>query len=237
MVVTPRLAAHADLWRRAALLTILCVGIVGVATSTTLHTALLQVLTASEEVIGRHPIAGAFLFVLCAAISAMLAFISVAVIVPIAVFTWGAPFSMLLLWIGWMAGGVLSYTIGRFFGRAVIGWIASAATLRKFESRVRRDAPFALVLLFQFALPSEIPGYLLGTVRYPFHKYLLALAIAELPYTVATIYLSKSLVESRISTIALTGLALISLSVGAVYLLRRHTSAAEPSSGGSQASA
>ena len=224
MSLVKKMAPHADLWRRAALLCLLCIAIGAIATSDTLHSILLGVLTESKDVIGRYPTAGAFLFVLCSALSAMLAFISVAVIVPIAVFTWGTTISMLLLWLGWIAGGALSFAAGRGFGRPLLRWAVSEATLQKFESHVHRDMPFLVVLLFQAAVPSEIPGYLLGTVGYRFDRYLLALAIAELPYAFATVVLSESLVGNRSWMLLTGGAMLIAISVGAVILLRRRSS-------------
>ncbi len=218
------MAPHADLWRRAALLCLMCVAIGGLVTSETLHSILLGILSESKSVIEHYPIAGAFLFVLCAALSAMLAFVSVVVIVPVAVYTWGMPMSLALLWIGWIAGGALSYAIGRAFGRPILSWAVSAATLQKFESHVHRDMPFFVVVLFQVAVPSEIPGYLLGTVGYRFDRYLLALAIAELPIAAATILLGESVVASRFWTMWLGGAVLLVVSVGAIALFK-HKSA------------
>ena len=36
-----------------------------------------------------------------------------------------------------------------------------------------------MILLLQLAVPSEIPGYVLGSLRYRFPAYFLALALAE----------------------------------------------------------
>ena len=83
------------------------------------------------------------------------------------------------------------------------------------------EAPFWLVLLLQLALPSEIPGYVLGLARYSFPRYLLALSLAELPYTVATVYLGTAFLERRGAVILAAGLSVALLSVVAFYLLRR----------------
>ena len=120
--------------RRVALLAAACVVLAAVALSSAVHGLLLHLLGATESIIERHALLGAVTFVVLAAVSAMLAFISVAVLVPAAVYAWGAPTSIGLLWLGW------------------------------------------------------IPGYVLGLVRYPVARYLLALAVAELPFTVATVY-------------------------------------------------
>ena len=210
-------AQHAVVWRRAAILALLCIALAAIAASDILHAALLELLAASKAVIVQHPVQGALLFVLLAAASAMFAFVSMAIVAPVAVFAWGEPLSMLLLWIGWILGGVAAYGVARFLGRAVVRWLTANAALRRLEKRVHRDAPFGLVLLFQLALPSEIPGYVLGLVRYRFPLYLLALALGELPYAIATVYLGSSFVQAQSFVVLAVGLALAALSVGAFY--------------------
>ena len=136
-------------------------------------------------------------FVVASALSAILAFFSSAIIVPAAVHAWGAPLTMLLLWTGWTVGGMGTYAVGRWLGRPVVKAMISEATLDQFEHRITTRAPFGLVLLFQFALPSEVPGSVLGLVRYSFAKYMAALTITELPYAVGTVYLGESFLEQR----------------------------------------
>jgi uncharacterized membrane protein YdjX (TVP38/TMEM64 family) len=50
---------------------------------------------------------------------------------------------------------------------------------------------------------------------------MLALALAELPYTIATVYLGAGFVTARTGMVLTVGFALAGLSVGAFYLLRR----------------
>ena len=200
---------------------VLTIGLAALATSDGLHTALVEVLAASDAIITGHPVVGIVLFVAWAAASAMLAFASVAVLLPVAVYTWGTPTSIALLWVGWTLGGVCSYAAGRYLGRAVIKWLSVEALLHRLEGRMGPATPFGLVLLFQLALPSEIPGYFLGLVRYSFPRYLLALALVELLYAVAMVYLGAGFVERRTDVILVTGAAVALLSVAASYALRR----------------
>jgi uncharacterized membrane protein YdjX (TVP38/TMEM64 family) len=135
----------------------------------------------------------------------MVAFFSTAVIVPVAIHTWGSGLTIALLWAGWMIGGILAYSVGRFLGRPVVNRLTNGAALVRFENRITARAPFSLVLLFQLALPSEVPGYLLGLVRYRFWKYLLILGIGELPYAVGTVYLGESFVRRRTNMLLALG--------------------------------
>lgn len=208
-------------YKRAAILLALCAILAGIASSSDLHEALLGVLAVTEDIIGQHPLAGAAAFVVLAAISAMFTFVSIAVIVPAAVFAWGPAASIGLLWLGWILGGATTYGIGKVFGRPVVRWLTAGEALRRLESRIPDDAPLWLITLLQLALPSEIPGYVLGLVRYPFSRYILALALAELPYTFATVYLGASFVEGRVGLILITGALIALLSLVTFHALRR----------------
>lgn len=213
---------HGAVWRRAAFLALLCIVFAAITASDELHAAMLEVLAASRDVIVGHPVQGVLLFVLFAAISAMFLFVSIAFVVPVAVYVWGELFSMLLLWLGWIIGGAVAYGIARYLGRPVVHWLTSDRALRRIERRIRPDMPFGLILLFQLALPSEIPGYVLGLARYPIGKFLLARALAEVPFTIATVYLGTGFVSARSSFVLAVGLSIALLSVGAFYFLRKH---------------
>ncbi len=204
---------------------LLCVTLAMLAQSDVLHMALLELLEACQEVVTDNPVTGALLFVGFAALSAMLAFVSVAVIVPVAVYTWGEPLSAALLWSGWLLGGVISYCVGRFLGRPIVTWLTANTSLLQLERYLRRDSAFYLVLLFQLALPSEIPGYVLGLMRYHPGRYLLSLGLAELPYALLTIHLGASFVERHSGVVLWLGLLLLALSISAFMLLRRRLTA------------
>jgi len=222
---------HGAVWRRAAFLALLCIALAAITASGELHAALLDVLAASKTVIVAHPVQGALLFVLLAAISAMFAFVSIAIVMPVAVYVWGEALSMLLLWLGWILGGAVAYGIARYLGRPVVQWLTADRTLRRIERRIHPDTPFRLILLFQLGLPSEIPGYVLGLAKYPLGKFLLALALAELPYTIATVYLGAGFVSAQSGFVLAIGLSIALLSVGAFYLLRRNLRSSAIASG------
>ncbi|HLA40789.1 MAG TPA: VTT domain-containing protein, partial [Candidatus Glassbacteria bacterium] len=130
-----------------------------------------------------------------------------------------------LLWVGWIVGGVFAYTISRYLGRPVVKALGPGPAFERYENRISRHASFGLVLLFQLAVPSEVPGYLLGLAGYKFWKYLVALALAELPYAVATIYLGASFLERRMYQLAGVGLAAAAFSGWALYTLHRRITA------------
>jgi uncharacterized membrane protein YdjX (TVP38/TMEM64 family) len=62
-----------------------------------------------------------------------------------------------------------------------------------------------MIVLLQLAVPSEIPGYVLGSLRYRFPRYLLALALAELPFAIGAVVLSTGFLERQYWLMALVG--------------------------------
>ncbi len=189
--------------------------------SDTLHTKIEDILVASETIISRFPLLGMLLFVLLAMVSAMLAFFSSAILVPIGVYAWGSITCFVLLWIGWLLGGVTSFGIGRYLGRPVASKLIGETRLTRFEKQLGRHARFIHILLFQAALPSEVPGYVLGTLRYRFSLFLLALAIVELPYALGTVYLGTRFLERDIVFLMLIGFGGVMVATFAYYLYRK----------------
>ena len=123
-----------SMYRRAAVMLALVIVLAVVASSGALHNALLSALSVTDEIIERHLFLGAVVFVALAAASAMLAFVSIAVVVPIAVSAWGASVTVALLWLGWILGGIATYNIGRFLGRPIVQWFAAEARTSPFRT-------------------------------------------------------------------------------------------------------
>jgi uncharacterized membrane protein YdjX (TVP38/TMEM64 family) len=184
------------------------------------HQALVSVLSTAQRLAAGQPVAAASLVVLFAALAAMIAFVSSWIVLPFAVFTWGTVPALALLWVGWLLGGAGSYALGRFVGRPAVGWITSPQVLERYERRISNRSTFGLVLLLQLGLPSEIPGYLLGLVRYPFLWYLLALGIAELVHGIPAVFLGSGLVERQLGLVVAVAVGLAALTLTAAWAVR-----------------
>ena len=208
--------------RRRALgfIVVVVLGVV-IVTFAPVNEALHALLEAAAPLMTAHPILGPVLFGVLSALSAMLAFVSSAAIVPVAVFAWGRWATALLLWVAWIAGGACSWAVGKTLGRRIATRVVLSERLDYYASRMNRGTGFATVLLFQLAVPSEVPGYLLGTVGYSFWRYLLALALAELPYAVGAVTLGHGLVEGQRGWLIAVGLGAAALSVVVLASLRR----------------
>lgn len=196
--------------KRLALLLLLLVIATTVAATGPLHRAILSIIAAAEPVIRQHVLAGAVVFVLLSALSAIVFFFSTAVITPVAVDAFGPIAALALLWLGWILGGITAYAIGRIFGHRVVSWFVDPRRLRAYERRAKHLASFRHVLLFQLAVPSEIPGYVLGLAGCRFRTFAIAMALGELPFAVGAVYLGESFLERNyllLLTIGITGVA------------------------------
>jgi uncharacterized membrane protein YdjX (TVP38/TMEM64 family) len=197
--------------RRLALLVLLVLMATAVAATGPLHRAVLSMITTAQPVIQQHAVAGAVLFVLLSALSAIAFFFSTAVITPVAVEAFGPLTALSLLWLGWILGGITAYGIGRRFGRPVAGWFVDPVRLRDYERRAKRLVSFRHVLLFQLAVPSEIPGYVLGLTGCRFRTFVIAMALGELPFAVGAVFLGESFLDRNyvlLLAIGMTGIAL-----------------------------
>ena len=212
--------------RRLVLLLLVVAAAGLVVASAPLHGALTRAVAAGEAFMARAPLAGAVVFVGLTALSAMIAFFSTGLLAPVAIATWGPFTTFLLLWIGWLAGGAVSYAVGRYLGRGVAGVLVGAETLEHWERELRDRSHVTHLLLFQLAMPSEILGYVLGIVRYSFLTYIGVLSLTEIPYALAIVYLGESFLAGDAVRFVVVGVVAIAVSAGLYFWLRR--TAVEP---------
>lgn len=215
-------AVHHRLQRHIVIVGLLITAAGVIAASETLHDEAAAFIVWSEGVIALNPILGMAVFVLLAMVSAMVAFFSSAILVPVAVYTWGKVTCLVLLWLGWLLGGIASFCVGRFLGRKFAALLIGEDKIADWQNQVSERTRFIHILAFQAVVPSEIPGYVLGILRYRFSYYLAALAITELPYVVGVVYLGESFVKGESTVIILLGLAIIVLGIFAIRFYRIH---------------
>ena len=186
------------------------------------HAWLLSLFDAGEQVVRHRSVWGMAVFVLLAAISAMVAFVSSAVLVPAAVYVWGPTVCFVLLWTGWFLGGLAGYAIGRYWGRPVVERLVRGELLARYEGLVRSGRSLALILTVQLAVPSDLASYIFGLVRCRFSVFVIALALAEVPYALGAVYLGASFLERRAVPLMALGIAGVVLSLWAIRRLRQH---------------
>jgi len=203
-------------------LPILIIGVIVAALlaySEEIHRQVVTVIALAEPVIATSPVLGAGIFVLLAALSAMLVFFSGLLLVPIGIEAWGPLVCFLLLWSGWFLGGVITYSIGRRFGRPAVLRLLSEEKMARYENRIPQSGSFVTALFTQLVLPSDITGYFFGLLGYPARVYLGSLALAELPYALGAVYLGTAFMERQYLVLVSVG-ALGLLIFGVVWLRR-----------------
>ena len=173
----------------------------------------------AQVLMNEHPVMGAAVFFVFAAISAMLAFTSSVVLVPPANLVWGKLITFLLLWGGWIAGAIVAFGIGNV-SRPLLVRMGYEETLEKYQQFVSKRMKFWAVLLFCFAVPSEIPGYLFGGLPYPFLKFLGAIAIVEGIYAFGIVIAGENLVADKPFSLLAIVSVLIIIWIVARLLLR-----------------
>jgi uncharacterized membrane protein YdjX (TVP38/TMEM64 family) len=207
---------------------LLLLAAVVIAASSRLHGTAETAVDLVGALIEQHPGWGVFAFVTLTALSAMLSFLSSVVVVPVAIHHWGQVTTVALLWVGWLVGGVATYGIGRFVGSRLARLLASTERITYYEDRLTARAPFWIILLLQLALPSEVPGYVLGSLKYRFRAYLVALALAELPFAIGAVFLSNEFLGRRYWVVAVVGIAGIGFLAWAIRRLHRELETKPP---------
>ncbi len=75
--------------------------------------------------------------------------------------------------------------------------------------------------MIQLAVPSDLASYVFGLVRCRFTIFVVALAVAEIPYAAGAVYLGASFLERRLVPLVALGLAGVLLSIWALRRLHR----------------
>lgn len=190
--------------------------------SSPLQDALLDIVVFFGGYVADHPVLGALIFVGLAAASAFLSPFSSAPLVPVAVLIWGNAFTASLLFAGWMIGDVIAYVIGAYAGEPVMRRLVAKEKLEYYRSRIPPRAEFPLILLFRYAVPSEVGGYVLGAVRAHFWKYFIATFLAELPFALMTVYASDALVRQEPLLFAAWAVSILAIVAVMFYFFHRY---------------
>lgn len=169
----------------------------------------------------RNPATGGFIFISLSALSAMFAPLSTVPFVPVAILIWGDVITSIFLLSGWLIGGAAAYFIGRYVSMEIVRGFVFFERIRYYHQRISARLEFLIVFLFRLAMPAEIPGYVLGILRYDFVRYFIATFLAELPFAVIIVYGSGALIAGQQAVfILISGVALLGLS-GAFRLFER----------------
>lgn len=164
---------------------------------------------------------GIFIFILLAALSAMLSPFSSIPLVPIAIMVFGNILTAVFLIGGWLLGDIAAYFISSRAGYPLLKKLISLEKVEYYKRKIPEQSQFWMVFAFRLSLPAEIAGYTLGIIRYNFSKYVLASFLAEIPFALIAVYSSKALVDKRpflFAGIIILGIIIFS---GTFFILQR----------------
>jgi len=168
-----------------------------------------------------YPVLSIIIFVGLSALSTMLTFFSSVLLVPVAVVLWANPLTVSFLLFGWLIGAIFSYLIGRCGGYPLVQKFAPIKRVEYYHRLVAERLGFWIIFLFRLTLPSEIPGYLLGIVRYSFAKYLLITFLAEMPYAIYVVYAIDSIIDKKPIIFAIIAVTWLLIAWLLIYLYRK----------------
>lgn len=151
-----------------------------------------------ENLIHTQPLLGAVSFVLLSALSAILAFASSIPLLPSAILVWGMPLTFFLLLGGWVFGSVITYWVGVWFARPTLAFLLTEEKLARYERLASAKTRFWMILVFCLAVPSEIPGLILGAMRYSFAKFIAAVILAETVYALGSVLAAQNILDREI---------------------------------------
>ncbi|OGZ05950.1 MAG: hypothetical protein A2845_04070 [Candidatus Lloydbacteria bacterium RIFCSPHIGHO2_01_FULL_49_22] len=136
-------------------------------------------------------------FVLAAAVAALISPLTNIPLVPIAVAIWGPSFTTAILLCGWFIGDILAYVIGRYVGRKAVSYFVPEERLERWSSTVKEHTNIITAFFLRLALPAEL-GYAFGIVRYHAGWYILITVLAELPFAVVATYASEAVLSGDV---------------------------------------
>ncbi len=168
-----------------------------------------------------HSVLGIIIFILISVLLVLISPFSNWPLVPPAVAVWGNFLTFLMLLAGWFLGSLLAYTLGKYFGEKFFRRHYNFKKIDYYKKKISPGTQFGLVVLFRFAIPSEIASYTLGVIGYEIKKYLLATLLVEIPFAFAAIYLSYTLATGNFYVYIIVILAIIALIALASYEMNK----------------
>ncbi len=135
-----------------------------------------------------NPVLSLFIFLVLTVLSVLFFFFSSFLLVPVAISVWGSFTTTMLLLLGWFIGAIFSYAIGRYAGYPSLQYFISKEKLGYYDKLFSENCSLLSIFLLRLTFPSEIPGYMLGVLRFHFPKYLWVTMLAEVPYAFVIVY-------------------------------------------------
>ena len=128
--------------------------------------------------------------------------VSAAPLIPIAANAWGVALTGALSIIGWTAGSLIAFIIGRRYGLPLTQKFVSARKLEKIHKHIPHEKVFWSVVLLRVMIPVDLLSYALGIFGVlDWKKYTLATVIGISPFAFIFAYLGTLPVSYQLFSI------------------------------------
>lgn len=114
--------------------------------------------------------------------------------------------------VGWTAGAVVAFLIGRDFGKPIVSKFMDMKTIEKYESYLDPNMSFMLIVMLRMVVPVDILSYALGMfTNVPIFTYTTATMLGIVWFSFAFAYLGEALIGGNYVLFA--GLSVASIAV------------------------
>ena len=141
-------------------------------------------------------------YVVIAIIATVAAPVSAAPLIPIAANAWGFAVTAMLSILGWTAGALIAFAIGRRYGLPLARKFFSINKLEKIHKHIPQERLFWSVVLLRVIVPVDLLSYALGIFGVlDWKKYTLATIIGISPFAFIFAYLGTLPVSYQLFSI------------------------------------
>ena len=162
-----------------------------------LQKTLLDSTVFTSQYLEKYYLTGIFVFLMISTLSAVISPFSSVPLIPVVIVVWGDMLTVFILLFGWLLGGIISYFLGSFTGYSLVEKIFSQEKAEQYKQQLSSRANLLTVFLFRLAAPTEIAGYVLGSIKYNFFKYFIVTTIVEIIFSILVVYSGEALMETN----------------------------------------
>ncbi|MCF7815410.1 MAG: VTT domain-containing protein [Candidatus Pacebacteria bacterium] len=157
---------------------------------------------------------GAFLFTLIMFATTVLAPLTAIPLVPMVAPFLGPFTTGVACFTGWILGAVVAFVIGKKYGQPFVSRFIDMQTIKKYESYIKPDISFLMIVVLRMVVPVDVLSYALGifTTTISLRTYTLASMIGIVWFSFALAYAGDALVSRNY-------VLLMSISVASVVIL------------------
>lgn len=162
-----------------------------------LQKTLLDSTVFTSQYLEKYYLTGIFVFLMISTLSAVISPFSSVPLIPVVIVVWGDILTIFILLFGWLLGGIISYFLGSFTGYSLAEKIFSQEKAEQYKQQLSSRANLLTVFLFRLAAPTEIAGYVLGSIKYNFLKYFIVTTVVEIIFSILVVYSGEALMETN----------------------------------------